>query len=366
MKISTCFKSIFALALAFGISNNANAQKAIEDTKLLDNTFVSVNVGAATPLNDLFSDMFPVNPLAGVAFGKWFSPYFGAEIEATAWFGSHAGKSALNNFGTNSTNGAHNAIRGIYGGINGLINWSNIFAGYNGKPRFFEVGTQIGIGWAHGFRPHMSDRYNNYWGAKTGMDFAFNLGDKKAHTISFRPAILWDLTSPGSGKGASAFNFNGGQLYLGAAYTYHFKTSNGTRYFKVYDIGAYNNTIDSLNTELAKKPKEVIREVVKTVEVPAKTVATAAAADTYVFFAQNSAELTSEAKSILDNVEGTVDVVATSSPEGTPEYNQSLSERRAKAVADYLKAKGVTVDSFKGAGVKNVTSARVAIVKVKN
>lgn len=368
MKITTKLTHVvakrFAATLVLGLmfASNASAQFATEYAKPLDNTFITVNVGAAAPLNSLFGDMFPVNPLAGIAFGKWFTPYVGAEIEATGWFGSHLG---YNTKSLSNNNGATNAIRGIYGGINGLVNLTNVFAGYYGSPRFFEVGAYIGIGWAHGFRPHTADRYNNYWAGKTGLDFAFNLGSKKAHTVSFRPAVLWNFTTPGAGKGSSAFNKNGAQLYLGAAYTYHFKTSNGTHHFKIYNIGEMNNRIDSLNQELAKKPKEVIREVVKTVEVPAKTVATAAAADTYVFFAQNSAELTSEAKSVLDKVEGTVDVVATSSPEGTPEYNQSLSERRAKAVADYLKAKGVTVDSCKGAGVKNVTSARVAIVKVK-
>ncbi|MCR5069861.1 MAG: OmpA family protein [Prevotella sp.] len=365
MKISTCFKSVIALVLVVVMASSAKAQIATENAKLLDNTYVTVNVGAATPLNALFSDMFPVNPLGGIAVGKWFTPCVGAELEATGWFGSHIGYTK-SNFGTNKI-GGHNAVRGVYGGINGLVNLTNAFAGYQGSPRFFEIISVVGIGWAHGFRPHMADGYNNYWAGKTGLDFAFNLGKEKTHTVSLRPAVLWNLTTPGAGKGSSAFNVNGAQLYIGAAYTYHFKTSNGTRHFKTYDIGAMNDQIDSLRQELAKKPKEVVREVVKTVEVPAKNQGEASAvqANSYVFFAQNSAELTSEAKSVLDNVEGTVDIVATSSPEGSASYNQALSERRAAAVSNYLKSKGVTVNSCKGTGVKNETSARVAIIKVK-
>ena len=156
---------------------------------------------------------------------------------------------------------------------------------------------------------------------------------------------------------------NGAQLYLGAAYTYHFKCSNGTHYFKTYNIGDFENTIDSLRQELAKKPKEVIKEVVKEVQVPAKT-QKIYAGDSYIFFAKSSAELTSEAKAVLDNVEGEVDIIATASPEGTAEFNQTLSEQRAKAVADYLKSRGVTVNSYKGTGVKGDASARVAIIKM--
>jgi len=73
------------------------------------------------------------------------------------------------------------------------------------------------------------------------------------------------------------------------------------------------------------------------------------AASVRVLFAFNSAELTDEAKAQLDQlgfalasdqlsqfkfmVEGHTDAT------GTPDYNQSLSERRARAVFDYLVAR---------------------------
>ena len=363
MRISTLLKGSLGIALALLSTGKASAQLAIENPKLLDNTYVTVGVGAATPVKDMFGDMFPVNPVASISVGKWFSPMFGAELEFDGWFGSHSYGSPY--LMRNKETGATNAVRGLYGGVNGLVNLSNIFGGFKGSPRFFEVGAVVGVGWLHGFRPWKTDSYNNCWAGKTGLDFAFNIDKAYRHTLSFRPALLWNFTSPGSGQRASAFNMNGAQLYLGAAYTYHFKCSNGTHYFKTYNIGDFENTIDSLRQELAKKPKEVIKEVVKTVEVPAKN-QTVVAGDSYIFFAQNSAELTSEAKAVLDNIEGTVDIIATASPEGSADYNQSLSERRAKAVADYLKAKGVTINSCKGSGVKGDASARVAIIKANN
>ena len=46
---------------------------------------------------------------------------------------------------------------------------------------------------------------------KTGLDFAFNLGSKKAHTLSVRPAVLWEVANHWN---RVQFNKNKAQLYL--------------------------------------------------------------------------------------------------------------------------------------------------------
>jgi hypothetical protein len=56
-----------------------------------------------------------------------------------------------------------------------------------------------------------------------------------------------------------------------------------------------------------------------------------------------------------------VDVTATASPSGTKAFNQKLSEKRAKAVADFLTSRGVKVNSAVGKGVDPV-SGRSAVV----
>ncbi len=70
-----------------------------------------------------------------------------------------------------------------------------------------------------------------------------------------------------------------------------------------------------------------------------------------VNFKYDSAELTDEAKAILDNVSGdliaypvkkTIEVRGHTSTEGSSAYNLRLSQRRSQSVADYLKRKGVT------------------------
>ena len=103
--------------------------------------------------------------------------------------------------------------------------------------------------------------------------------------------------------------------------------------------------------------KEVVKEVVNT-EYKGNGVH-------IVCFALGKSTLTAEAKAELDKVAGSADVVAFASPEGNPEFNKKLSEARAKAVADYLTSKGVTVKKAIGEGAPNKESNRIAIVTVK-
>ena len=77
--------------------------------------------------------------------------------------------------------------------------------------------------------------------------------------------------------------------------------------------------------------------------------------------------LLSEAKSVLDNIAkgSTVQIVGTSSPEGSSSLNKKLSQDRANVVANYLKNKGVNVEQANGKGVQGTTSNRLAVIYVK-
>lgn len=347
------------MAIMFATVFSANAQIATENSKFLDNTYVGAQVGVATPMN--FDHVFPLNTTFGVVLGKEFTPIFGAEIEGTAWFGSHDGGYQAARFDHQST---HNAFRSTYVGVNGTMNLTNLFKGYAGSRRFFEVGTNVGLGWVHVYTPYkgVEDKYHNYLGMKTAVDFMFNLGKDMKHTLKVSPGVYWNLSEPGTSGGTLAFNKMGAQVGLTVGYVYHFKTSNGTHNFRTYNVGALISENNRLLAELEKKPKEVVKTEIKEVE---KTVVLENVAPVYVFFAKNSAEITDEAMKALDTVKGTVEVVATASPEGTDEYNMKLSQRRADVVKNYLEAKGVTVAKSEGLGVTGEQSNRVAIVTVK-
>ena len=349
-------KFILMMAMMFATICSVSAQTAIETPKVFDNTYVSVNVGASTPL--ALDHVFPLNTSAGVAVGKWFSPVWGAEVEGTAWFGSHAFGGTQSRFDYLGI--GHNVVRGHYVGVNGLVNLSNLFGGYKGTPRLFEVSTMLGTGWIHTYNANVSDKANNGLGIKTGIDLAFNLGKEKAHTLSVRPAVLWDVTSA-AGTMPLQFDKRFAQLYLGVAYTYHFKTSNGTRYFKTYDVGAMQDEINRLREELACKPKEVIKEVV-TERVVEKVVATDN--NVTVYFTKGSAELSDAAKTSLDNLgqNAVVDVKGYADEVGPEKFNQALSEKRANAVADYLTNRGLKVNTVNGYGETGDVVARVVVV----
>lgn len=367
---------IIALMMVF----SANAQIATENAKLLDNTYVGVEAGVTTPLN--FNSMFPVNPVVGVKLGKELTPVFGLEIEGLAMFGTNVYRYGVNGsipaegaFNVHKNGSINTFFKATNVGLNGVINWSNLIFGYKGVPRFFEIKTNTGIGWLHYFGTFTPEYQIGGWGApvkrniltaKTAIDLAFNLGSKKAHTLTVSPGIYWGLNEVGNIK----FNKKYAQLALMVGYTYHFKTSNGTHYFKTYDVGAMMDEINRLNDELAQKPKEVIVEKVKTVEVPATAAVqekTTGLNET-IYFAFDSDELDARAKETLDKLgqNGVYVVDAYASSEGSTEYNKALSQRRADAVKAYLEARGAKVDSAVGHGVQfGNTTGRVAVVTNK-
>ena len=137
------------------------------------------------------------------------------------------------------------------------------------------------------------------------------------------------------------------------------------------EINRLNGVINQLRDDLARKPKEVvkekevIKEVVKEVPVPGREVKVENLV--FVTFAQGKSVLTKEAMEALNNVKAGshVQIVGTASPEGNPEKNQQLSQARADAVAAYLSERDVIVDEATGNGVQGTTSNRLAIVYVK-
>lgn len=109
--------------------------------------------------------------------------------------------------------------------------------------------------------------------------------------------------------------------------------------------------------------KEVIKEVVK--EVPAQTVSSLVQNTHVVTFASNSAVIANKAE--LDGIEkgANVEIVAYSSPEGKASANQALSQKRADAVAEYLKGKGVNVIRIDAKGADSNHANRIAIITIK-
>ena len=321
---------LFAAAL---MAVSASAQ-TVTESKTFDNFYIGINGGLSAKTTPPTGGWLnKLNPNAGLRIGRYFTPVFGLAVESNAYLSNKPYRSTKT------------FIRGINTSLLGTVNLSNWFGGYPGEPRCFEV---IGL----------------------GIDFAFNLGSNKAWQVYVEPAIIWALN--GTGYDAVEYNLNKSMVQLNAGIVYKFRNSNGTHNFTIApgrdqaEIDALNAQINSLRDELARKPKEVIKEVIK--EVPTTTVQEVKVEDlVFVTFAQGKSELTFDAKAALNNIkEGRhVQIVGTASPEGNPELNQRLSQARANVVADYLKTRGVVVDEATGKGVQGTTSNRLAIVYVK-
>lgn len=368
-------KRLFTLMAAGLVAASMSAQ-TVTESKTFDNVYVGINGGVATKTTG-HAWLKDLNPNAGLRIGRNFTPVFGLAVESNVYFSNKPWKSV----GTTA--------RAINTSLLGTVNLSNWFGGYKGEPRAFEVSAVYGLGWGHVFGKsskfvgvdfkkdyaNVNDRgqnivKSNSLTSKAGLDFAFNLGEKKAWQVYVEPAMVWGLN--GFGYEGAEYNINKSFVQLNAGVVYKFKNSNGSHNFTIAqlrdqnEIDALNSTINDLRNQLAKKPKEVVKEVVK--EVAAATPQQVKVENlVFVTFAQGKSVLTKEAKVALDAVQAGkhVQIVGTASPEGSKEINDKLSQARANVVADYLKSKGVVIDEATGKGVQGTTSNRLAVVYVK-
>ena len=381
-------KKLVLMLAAASMAASVSAQ-TVAESKAFDNVYVGINGGVATKTtgHKWLSDL---DPNAGLRIGRYFTPVFGLAVEGNAYFSNKPWHST----GT--------AVRATNVSLLGTVNLSNLFGGYKGEPRAFEVSALYGLGWMHVFTnnkavENLTSGQRNRMTSKAALDFAFNFGSEKQFQFYVEPSINFaflgqsknkELVATGnalnpvaladhqeygykaaSQAGQPAYNINNSFVQLNAGLIYKFANSNGTHNFTIVtprdqaEIDALNAQINELRN---RKPEVITKEVVK--EVPSVKVKEFTVSDlVFVTFAQGKSALTNDAKAALNNVkEGVhVQVVGTASPEGSKELNDRLSQARADVVANYLKGRGVIVDEATGKGVQGVTSNRLAVVYVK-
>lgn len=344
-------KFIFSLVALFTVILSANAQYSVDGHKFFDNWSIGTDGGITTNLHDWDT---PNGAVWGIQLTKGVTPVVSFEFSGQLGFNNNANWNIMH-----SPNAVDNVM--VLGSTK--INLMNWFCGFNGKPRLFEIQARGGVGYMHNFYLDNSAVQGstdvNSAVAKLGLDFDFNLGKLKAWTISIRPSVILRGQNGISGCDntslCNAYSHNAvGQLTCGIVY--HFKTSNKKHHFTSVTPIEITKVVET-NVEV---PVEKIVEVKveKVVEVTKD-------ASHFVMFSKNSSVLTNEAKATLETIptNAIVDIVGMASPEGTKEYNQKLSEARATNVADFLKSRGVKVDSVKGLG-STLGDASNRVVKV--
>ena len=364
-------KKIILMATVALFALQANAQEALEESNICDNWYVGVNAGIGMKTTENSDVLKNLNPSVGLRLGRYWTPVTGWMISGEVFLRDKA-------FDWSDAK----TVKGTSVDLLGTLNLSNWFGGYLGEPRHFEVVALAGLGWNHVFDTKLA-RANDMV-SKFGLDFTFNLGEKKAWQFYVEPSITWGLNDevydggyPMAYLGHSTMQYNLNKAYvqLNAGFIYKFKNSNGTHNFTVAqlrnqaEIDALNAEINRLRGELAQKPKEIVKEVEVIKEVAGKDVVREVKVEDLVFvtFAQGKSELTADARKALAVIQPGkhVQIVGTASPEGNPELNQKLSQARADAVAQYLLTRGVAVDEATGKGVQGTTSNRLAVVYVK-
>ena len=101
-------------------------------------------------------------------------------------------------------------------------------------------------------------RDGNWITSKAGLNFNFNIGEKKAWTIAVKPAIVWTMTQ--FGQDHINFDANDANWEITAGVVYRFKNSNGKHYYSngcthAEQIAALNATISSMEAEAAGKDR---------------------------------------------------------------------------------------------------------------
>ena len=377
-------KKLVLMLAAASMAASVSAQ-TVAESKAFDNVYVGINGGVATKTtgHKWLSDL---DPNAGLRIGRYFTPVFGLAVEGNAYFSNKPWHST----GT--------AVRATNVSLLGTVNLSNLFGGYKGEPRAFEVSALYGLGWMHVFTnnkavENLTSGQRNRMTSKAALDFAYNFGSQKQWQVYVEPSINFAFLGKAYSKvpvagavvshdvpygykavaqdGQPAYNINNSFVQLNAGVVYKFKNSNGTHNFTIV-VPRDQAEIDALNAQINelrnRKPEVITKEVVKQVVKEVPSVKEFTVSDlVFVTFAQGKSALTKDAKAALNNVKQGVhvQVVGTASPEGSKELNDRLSQARADVVANYLKGRGVIVDEATGKGVQGVTSNRLAVVYVK-
>ncbi len=338
-------KKFIAVTVACLTCSGIYAQRAYEGANLGDNWSIGIHAGVTTPLTH--SAFFPnMRATWGLGIGKQLTPFFGMGVEAMTSINTTASKTAFDN--TNVS-------------LLTSVNLSNLFAGYWGTPRLFEIETVAGLGWLHYAQNGNGDR--NSISSKLGLNFNFNLGEAKAWTIGIKPALVYDLNA--CGERNVGFNANRAAWEITAGLKYHFRCSNGKHHIsfaKLYDqaeVDALNEQVNNLRQTNVDQEAELTAANQRNVELEqqladCKNQGPVIVTDTItshkktlesvVTFRQGGVSVVASqtpnveriATYLKNHEKATVSIKGYASPEGKAEVNARIAQQRADAVKSLL------------------------------
>ncbi len=357
-------KKVLMIFTAALMAVSANAQTAVTANKFGDNWYIGINGGLTfTPTieGENATTFKGMAPNAGIRVGKNLTTVFGLALEGNAYFEANEKSS----FSVSKT-----FINMTTVNLLGTFNLSNLFGGYKGEPRTFEVIALGGFGWSHGFG--VEGKVNEI-DSKLALDFAFNLGKQKAFQLYVEPAIVYGLEGyydNWSYMNGFKYNLNNSLLQANVGLIYKFQNSNGTHNYaieplrNVGEINALNAKINELRADIEMKDGKLaangrtIDELQAQIDdlqaaltacenqprTPATVVVKKNLLQPIVIFGQGKSTIDAAqyasvemvAKYMRNHPNAKILIKGYASPEGDPELNMRLSIARAESVRTAL------------------------------
>lgn len=336
MKIRNLLIAILAVSSTVAV---AQEQRIKEEGKTVfkPHWFIQAQVGAAHTVGEAkFTDL--MSPAAAINIGYKFAPAFGARIGGSGWQAKGGWVTPEQTY----------QYKYLQGNIDIMADLSTLFCGFNPK-RVFNGYLFGGVGLNRGFDNDEANALDTrtyeleyLWqdgkflvAGRFGLGCDLRLNDRLAINIEANANALSDkFNSKKAGNCDWQLNaLVGLTIKLGKSYT---KTA-----------PVYYEPEPAVVEQPAPEPA-----VVKAPE-PKPVVATVEPMKQNIFFALNSALLQNDQLTKIDaiikymekNPTSKVAVTGYADKEtGNPNINMTLSEKRAKNVADALKAKGIAAD----------------------
>ena len=357
-------KSLLLLAGVLGVSS-LSAQTTNEEqyVKFRDNWSIGINGGIVTPLTH--SAFFKnARAVVGLDVNKQLSPIYGLTLESN-W--------TVNTVSPMAAQYSNTAFDAFNVMLLNRLNLNNIFTAYKGQPSLFEVELVGGFGWLRLNNFYESGEGANHLASKAGVNFNFNVGEKKAWTIAVKPAIFWDMSMWDAPVAHNHPNFNAnyGNWEITAGVAYHFKNSNGKHYMtkvRAYDaaeVAALNASINTLRQEATAKDDQLRRandaltkEQQKSADLekalqecrnrePKVITNNKKTLESVVTFRQGKTTIDASQQPNVERIatylrnhkQAKVNVLGYASPEGSAEVNARIAKQRAEAVKNMLVTK---------------------------
>lgn len=339
----TILLSVFALGT---LTMNAQTE-VVEGGGFWDNWSMGYRSGGTMKMSGA-PFIKSARPVFGLSIGKQWTPILGTEIQGLGYI---------------NTTGSKTLFDASEVALITNMNLMNLFGGYEGTPRVFEIETATGFGWLHHYMKGPKD--TNDLSARVGLNFNFNLGESKAWTFGIRPAIVYNLTG-NFPQEKLAFDKDRARFEVLMGFTYHFANSEGQRHFAMVPVvdplvmAAMNEEINVMRETIAAQEAAIAASALEIADLqnslndcqnaanqPAEPAVTNIL-ESIVAFQFNQAVIQSSqmptieriATYLKDNPGVNAVINGYASPEGTEEYNLQLSQRRADAM------KSVLVDKY--------------------